>query len=230
MPCSDIVVIVMAAGQSSRFGSDKRVAQFGNEETLLSATLRTVHNSFANCRIVIKPEDNPQSLGLTSTRQIIISHRSHLGLGYSISDAFRQLCSDPSTHHYRAAAVWLADLPWVSKETCRILAKTATSESIVQPSYQEKPGHPVVFGRDIWKELALLENSGGANSVIKKHRHCVTHVSLDDPGVCADVDYPNDLTKLLKNKTPQTTHNSQTKNTLKNRKPSNQDYHDGLKH
>ena len=64
MPCSDIMVIVMAAGQSSRFGSDKRVAKLGNGETLLSFTLRTIQKTFSNSRVVIKPEDNAQSLGL----------------------------------------------------------------------------------------------------------------------------------------------------------------------
>ncbi|MCD1586040.1 nucleotidyltransferase family protein [Halomonas sp. IOP_14] len=198
MPCSDIIVIVMAAGQSSRFGSDKRVAKLGNGETLLSSTLRTIQKTFSNSRVVIKPEDNAQSLGLTPTNHIIISQRSHLGLGYSISDAFRQLCSDESIHHYRAAAVWLADLPWVSEETCGVLTKMATPGSIVQPIHQENPGHPVVFGREFWHELALLENDRGASPVIKKHSKRVIYVSLNDPGVCTDVDYPDDLTKSQK--------------------------------
>ena len=210
MPCSDIIVIVMAAGQSSRFGSDKRVAKLGNGETLLSSTLRTIQKTFSNSRVVIKPEDNAQSLGLIPTNHIIISQRSHLGLGYSISDAFRQLCSDESVHHFRAAAVWLADLP------CNVLTKTATPDSIVQPLHQGNPGHPVVFGRKFWSELALLENDRGASPVIKKHSKRVIYVSLNDPGVCTDVDYPDDLTKSLKNtRSAQAPYKNTTKITLK---------------
>ena len=216
MPCSDIIAIVMAAGQSSRFGSDKRVAKLGNGETLLSSTLRTIQKTFSNNRVVIKPEDNAQSLGLTPTNQIIVSQRSHLGLGYSISDAFRQLCSDESLHHYHAAAVWLADLPWVSEETCNVLTKMDTPESIVQPLHQGNPGHPVVFGREFWHELALLENDRGASPVIKKHSKRVIYVSLNDPGVCTDVDYPDDLTKSLKNtRSAQAPYKNTTKITLK---------------
>ena len=216
MPCSDIIAIVMAAGQSSRFGSDKRVAKLGNGETLLSSTLRTIQKTFSNNRVVIKPEDNAQSLGLTPTNQIIVSQRSHLGLGYSISDAFRQLCSDESLHHYHAAAVWLADLPWVSEETCNVLTKMATPESIVQPLHQGNPGHPVVFGREFWHELALLENVRSARPVIKKHSKRAIHVFLNDPGVCTDVDYPDDLTKSLKNtRSAQAPYKNTTKVTLK---------------
>lgn len=199
MPCSDIIVIVMAAGQSSRFGSDKRIAQLNSGKTLLNTTLSAIQKHFSNISIVIKPEDNLESLELSAQFSTIISSRSHLGLGYSISDAFRQLCSDENTQHYRAAAIWLADLPWVSQETCCKLTEKATPECIVKPSHQGKTGHPVVFGRNFWKELAHLENTNGANTVIKKHSNRVIHVSLDDPGVFIDVDYPNDLTRSLKN-------------------------------
>lgn len=199
MPCSDIIVIVMAAGQSSRFGSDKRIAQLNSGKTLLNTTLSAIQKHFSNISIVIKPEDNLESLELSSQFSTIVSSRSHLGLGYSISDAFRQLCSDENTQHYRAAAIWLADLPWVSQETCCKLTEKATPECIAKPSHQGRTGHPVVFGRNFWKELAHLENTNGANTVIKKHSNRVIHVSLDDPGVFTDVDYPNDLTRSLKN-------------------------------
>ncbi|MBL1266434.1 MAG: nucleotidyltransferase family protein [Halomonas sp.] len=198
MPCSDIIVIVMAAGQSSRFGSDKRIAQLNSGKTLLNATLLAIKKHFSNISIVIKPEDNLESFELSAESSTIVSSRSHLGLGYSISDAFRQLCNDENTHHYRAAAIWLADLPWVSQETCCKLTEKATPECIVKPLYQGKPGHPVVFGRIFWQALAHLENVNGANTVIKKHSNRVIHVSLDDPGVCTDVDYPDDLTESLK--------------------------------
>lgn len=199
MPCSDIIVIVMAAGQSSRFCSDKRIAQLNSGKTLLNTTLSVIQKHFPNISIVIKPEDNLESLELSEKFSTIVSSRSHLGLGYSISDAFRQLCSDENTQHYRAAAIWLADLPWVSQETCCKLTEKATPECIVKPSHQGRTGHPVVFGRNFWKELAHLENTNGANTVIKKHSNRVIHVSLDDPGVFTDVDYPNDLTRSLKN-------------------------------
>ncbi|MCC5901476.1 MAG: nucleotidyltransferase family protein [Halomonas sp.] len=200
MPCSDVIVIVMAAGQSRRFGSDKRAAKLSSGETLLSTTLLTIQKYFLHSRVVIKPEDNAQSLGLSLMTPTIISPRSHLGLGFSISDAFTHLIQDKDMHHYRAAAIWLGDLPWVSLQTCSLLTKLVTPESIVQPLYQRKPGHPVIFGRKFWCELAHLENEKGANSVIKKHSNRIINVTISDPGVCSDVDYPDDLIKLPNNK------------------------------
>ncbi|MBT2772584.1 nucleotidyltransferase family protein [Halomonas sp. ISL-60] len=203
MRCNDIIVIVMAAGQSSRFGSDKRAAKLSSGETLLDATLLSIQKHFSNICVVIKPEDNIESFGLSIQPSTIISPRSHLGLGYSISDAFLQLMQDKRTHdeniqHYRAAAIWLADLPWVSQNTCEVVTNITTAENIVQPLHFKKPGHPVVFGNKFWHELAHLENAKGASTLVKKHSSHVINVSLNDPGVCADVDYPDDLIEPLK--------------------------------
>ncbi|TVP52069.1 MAG: nucleotidyltransferase family protein [Halomonas sp.] len=200
MLCSDIIVIVMAAGQSRRFGSDKRVAKLSSGETLLNTTLLTTQKYFLHNRVVIKPDDNAQSLGLPPVTPTIISPRSHLGLGFSISDTFKHLTQVEDMQHYRAAAIWLGDLPWVSFKTCHLLARLATPESIVQPLYQGKPGHPVIFGRKLWCELAHLENEKGASSVIKTHSSRMVNVTLNDPGVRSDVDYPDDLTKPPNNK------------------------------
>lgn len=199
MSCSDIIVVVMAAGQSSRFGSDKRVATLSNGKTLLNSTLTSIQQHFSDINIVIKPEDSIQSLGLSLQTSTIISQHSRLGLGYSISDAFKQLCCDKNMYKYRAAAVWLADLPWVNHQTCSVLADMATTDNILQPSYQRKPGHPVVFGINFWKELSQLNSPHGASSLIKRHKNCVVSVSVNDPGVCTDIDYPEDIVSPLRN-------------------------------
>ena len=39
---NESIILVMAAGQSRRFGSDKRQARLGNGQTLLMATLARV--------------------------------------------------------------------------------------------------------------------------------------------------------------------------------------------
>lgn len=196
MSCSDIIVLVMAAGQSRRFGSDKRVAKLANGRPLLATTLKTIEKSFTHSRVVLKPDESALSVGLPPSTPSMISHRSALGLGYSISDAFAQLCRDESTTKYRAAAIWLADLPWVTQRSCKTLIDLAAPDNIVQPLCGEYPGHPVIFGRNFWSHLAELEEFGGASSIIRQHKNSVVTVLLNDPGIHTDIDYPNDLFKL----------------------------------
>lgn len=198
MRCNDIIVVVMAAGQSSRFGCDKRVAQLSDGKTLLSSTLVTIQECFSDISVVIKPEDNIHSLGLPSSTSTLVSHNSRLGLGYSISDAFKQLCSDKNTDNYRAAAIWLADLPWINRQTCSVLADMANTDNILQPSYRGKPGHPVFFGVNFWADLSQLEGAHGASSLIRRNNNHVVSVSVNDPGVCSDIDYPEDILSSFK--------------------------------
>ena len=56
MPYSDIMAFVMAADQSSRFGSAKRVATLNNGNTLLSSTLLAIKVHFPISRVAIKTE------------------------------------------------------------------------------------------------------------------------------------------------------------------------------
>ncbi|AZM94518.1 MAG: nucleotidyltransferase family protein [Gammaproteobacteria bacterium] len=193
MSCSDIIVIVMAAGQSRRFGSDKRIAQLSNGKTLLTSTLLTIQQHFPNITVVLKEGDKAQSLGLSPITPTLVSQRSHLGLGYSISDAFKYLCSDEKFNHYRSAAVWLADLPWVTQKTCKLLADMSSAENIVQPTHLQVPGHPVIFGRKFWKHIADLRHPSGASAILQRYSDHIVKISLNDPGVCYDIDTPDSL-------------------------------------
>lgn len=94
MPCSNIIVIAMTAGQSSRFGSDKRIAQLNSVETLLNFTLLAIKKYFSKIFIFIKPENTLQSFKHSVEPSKTVFSRSHLGLGY------RQLCNDKNTHYY----------------------------------------------------------------------------------------------------------------------------------
>lgn len=197
MSCSDIVVIVMAAGQSSRFGSDKRIAKLSNGKTLLTSTLLTIQKHFQHITVVLKEDDNAQLLGISPFTPTIVSQRSQLGLGYSISDAFKYLCRDQSMDNYRSAAIWLADLPWVTQKTCKLLADISTAENIVQPTHRQTPGHPVIFGRKFWEHIADLRNPSGASAILKRYSNNIVKISLNDPGVCSDIDIPDDLSPIF---------------------------------
>jgi molybdenum cofactor cytidylyltransferase len=66
----------------------------------------------------------------------------------------------------------------------------------VQPSYQGKRGHPVLFGRDFWPQLAALSGDAGARTVLQLNAEAVQIVELDDPGVLQDVDTQQDWQRL----------------------------------
>jgi molybdenum cofactor cytidylyltransferase len=56
----------------------------------------------------------------------------------------------------QAVAIVLGDMPWILPQTYCRLVEAADPAAIVVPRYQGQNGHPVLFGRDYWPELAEL--------------------------------------------------------------------------
>jgi molybdenum cofactor cytidylyltransferase len=189
---SDVIAIVLAAGRSKRFGSDKRLTTFADGATLLGQTLSVVLSDFSNTYVVLKVEDDLQAL--LSPRhlkqvQILRAPHADCGLGSSLADAFHRL----QNANGLAAAVFLGDMPWLLPATCQTLIAFATSANIVRPRYKGRAGHPVIFGRNFWSELQQVKGEEGARALFKRYiQHCIW-VDVDDPGVVQDIDYPADL-------------------------------------
>ncbi|MGM8931684.1 nucleotidyltransferase family protein [Salinicola halophyticus] len=191
----DVVALVMAAGVSRRFGSDKRRVELPDGRTLLETTLATVSQIYLRCRLITRRDDDIE-LALNA-----FSEQSELrrweaehagdGLGGSLGDAFHHLIAQDEAAV--AAAVVLADMPWLKATTCAQLNRHARAERIVVPCHKEKRGHPVLFGRHFWPALAKLKEGDGARAIVRANREAVHLVDVDDPGIWRDVDTPQDL-------------------------------------
>lgn len=90
----------------------------------------------------------------------------------------------------RAAVVLPVDHPLVEAETVASLV-TAFREReapIVRPVHDGKPGHPVLFSRNVWPELESPALEHGARQVLDLYRHEIEDVIAGDSGVTVDVD------------------------------------------
>ncbi len=191
MRCEGIVGLIMAAGHSTRFGSDKRSATLANGQTLLQATATMAQPLFRDTYVVIRANDSATALGLNPAA-IIHAPETPIGLSTSIGAAFQYLLTHD--HSATAAAVLLGDMPWIKSDAFASLFPNATEHTIVRPVYDGNVGHPVIFGRQFWSELAELHGDMGARTIIKKHQNACRHVPVADVGVLRDVDRPDDLT------------------------------------
>lgn len=188
-----VVALVMAAGVSRRFGGDKRRATLPDGRTLLATTLNTVARAYPRWWLVTRPEDDldlAEAFDPARHRRLVAAQARH-GLGGSLGDAFRHLIAEGDTA--TAAAVILADMPWLSATTCARLQRHADAERIVIPSHRGRRGHPVLFGRHFWPTLAALEAGDGARAVVQANRAAVSVVDVDDDGIWRDIDTPQDL-------------------------------------
>lgn len=190
-PTTQVIGLIMAAGLSRRFGSDKRLALLPGGETLLSATLALARRHFTDTRVVIRTKDDAQALGLPKDQAVIRSPEEDIGLGTSLGNAFSQLLNESTDA--LATAVMLADMPWITDDSLTVLIQAADAKSITRPRFEGRVGHPVIFGRRFWRELASLRGDQGAASVVKAHAHACRLVDTDDQQVLGDIDKPSDI-------------------------------------
>lgn len=86
------------------------------------------------------------------------------------------------------------DLPRVSKETVEQLVQAAGSARIVIPRCNGRRGHPVLMDASLRPEL--LAASGSPRDVVERHAGQVRYLDVDDEGILADVDTPEDYAAL----------------------------------
>lgn len=182
--------LVLAAGFSRRFGSDKRCARLSNGQTLLAASLELPCARLEQVCVVLRPEDDCNALGVLASAQVARSAHSEQGMGHSLACGVGHVSQETSA---TAIAVFLGDMPWIAASSLDYLLALASPEHIVVPTYLEQPGHPVLFGRKFWPALQSLAGDMGAKSLIKENPQAVRYLPLKDPGILRDVDAPEFL-------------------------------------
>lgn len=190
MTCK-VAALVLAAGYSRRFGSDKRSQCLDSGQTLLEASLALPCARLDEVWLVLRPDERPP-LGLPETLRIVRSASTRLGLAHSIAAGADQIAKASRAD---ALAVFLADMPFVTSATLDTLLATCDAEHICAPTHGGQPGHPVVFGRSFWPELCQLVGDSGAREVLQRHAHAVRRIAVDDPGILLDIDRPADLSR-----------------------------------
>ena len=84
------------------------------------------------------------------------------------------------------------DHPLVRPETvAHLLSEARASGALLTiPMRGNKRGHPPIFRRPLFAELADPALEGGARTVVHRHLGAAELVPVDDPGVTADIDTP----------------------------------------
>jgi len=184
-----ISAIVLAAGESTRFGHCKQLQLIG-EKPMLEHTLDHVRLSRASEIIVVlgaSAQEIQKQIRLEPERVIFNPHFAE-GMSSSIQAGLRAA----SGH---AALVVHADQPFVKPETMDRLIDEyeRVRPKIVMPMYNGSRGNPVLVDRALFAEMMSLRGDIGFRAIFEKHAASIAQVAVDDPGVIRDVDKPSDL-------------------------------------
>lgn len=97
-----------------------------------------------------------------------------------------------------AILVALVDHPLVRPETVRRLVDTwvHVRAPVVRPVFEGRHGHPVIFAREVFRALWTAPVDEGARAVVRSLGEAVHDEPVDDPGVRADIDTPDDYERV----------------------------------
>jgi molybdenum cofactor cytidylyltransferase len=98
-----------------------------------------------------------------------------------------------------ATLVNLVDHPLVEVWTIKALMASfrAAPSAILIASYQGKRGHPVLFSSQVYGEILAAPLDQGAKVVVRKDPTRVREIPLEDPGILADIDTPEDYARYV---------------------------------
>lgn len=186
---ANICGILLAAGASKRFGSDKLLYPLAGGTPVAVAALANLRAAIPHVIAVVRPgvpilENRLSEAGAT----VILCANADAGMGASLSTAVA------ASGDVAGWIIALADMPYIRPETIvKIAASLAEGAAIVAPAYRGERGHPVGLSARFRAQLEALRGDEGARSVLKEHAGLVKLIEVDDPGVCRDIDTPDDL-------------------------------------
>ena len=195
---SNIAILILAAGNSSRMGRPKQLLPWKNS-SLLNHSIQLARDLNQGETYVV----------LGAHRDVIIPHIRHrninlicndnwrFGIGASISSGIKIIMN--AKPKYNGALIMLADQPLVNTDYLHHLIKLFNTQSgqIITSSYGNNSiGVPAIFHHSFFKELSQLTKNFGAKKVIKKH---INHAKiLESKHLITDIDTQEDYDNLYK--------------------------------
>lgn len=195
---TNIGVIILAAGGSSRLGTPKQLLPYAGK-TLLQYTVEVANDSIAHPVIVVLGSEAENIKSNIDAVQVIINTEWQEGMASSIRCGINALLqADPSI---AGAVILVCDQPYITSVLLNELVTEhqKTGQPIIASNYDNTLGVPALFHKTVFPALLQLKGDAGAKSIIQQHRGEVGMVTFSKGGV--DIDTEGDY-KLLSKTNP----------------------------
>jgi molybdenum cofactor cytidylyltransferase len=193
MTRSNLAVVILAAGRSSRMGRTKTLLPWG-DSTVIDHIIQQWRSLSAG-QIAVAIDSSNEALRdlLVSIPEIFTITNPHpdFGMFSSIQSAARAHLWKTHITHF---AIALGDQPQIKFSTLQTLANTPFT-SVLQPAFQDKPLHPVLLTRAVFEQIANTQ-APHLKAFLSEIPSRQT-VEINDPGLKLDLDTPEDYQKAL---------------------------------
>lgn len=192
-PASDIPVLILAAGQSSRMRGIDKLMQIVSGVPLIRRQVDVARSVTTGPVIVALPVfPHPRQLALQETDAVLIEvPDAQEGMNASLRAAIRAV---PDTA--RAAMVLLGDLPDLTgNDLNKVLQSLDVNKDCLiwrGATADGKPGHPVIFSAQLFDQIARLSGDSGGREVVQAAAGRIALVPLEGNRARLDLDTPED--------------------------------------
>ena len=187
-----VTAIVLAAGNASRFGSQKLLAPLGGRPLLAHALDALAAAGLRDVVVVLGADAAAIEASVPwRTERRVLNPRPQDGLSSSLRVGLDAAAADPLVE---AVLVVLGDQPGLRPEVVTTLLATGAvaTTPIVRPRYAaDGAPNPVLVRRSAWALAAGLAGDRGLGPLLAERAELVTEVAVN--GSLPDVDTPADL-------------------------------------
>jgi molybdenum cofactor cytidylyltransferase len=199
--------VILAAGESTRMGSDKALLPWppvgtaggGSGETFLSAAIRSL--SQANDMVIVvagKNEPNLEPVVYAAGAFLVRNPDPARGQFSSLQVGLQDILNRGRD----AAMVTLVDRPPVQPATLdrlRVAFEDAVGREkwALVPEFEGQHGHPILIGREMIEAFLTAPPTASGREIEHQHQEKIEYLPIDDPGVVRNVDTPQDYAALL---------------------------------
>jgi molybdenum cofactor cytidylyltransferase len=193
--------VILAAGASSRMGSDKALLPWRNG-TFLSSAINALQ-AVSDLVIVIAGH-NQQSVAPTvySNGAFLVTNRNPDDGQFS---SLRVGLNEVLGRGRDAAIITLVDRPAPKVETIERLKQAflAAPDHIwaVVPEFNSRHGHPFIAGREMIEAFLRAPSTSNAREVEHAHQEHILYLPVTDPLVAANVNTLQEFQQLLSGQT-----------------------------
>jgi molybdenum cofactor cytidylyltransferase len=193
-----VAAIVLAAGRSTRMGAQNKLLADVGGTPMVRRVVETAVASRARPVLVVTghmaAEVGAALAGLDVT--LVANPDYATGLASSLKAGIRAVPAACA-----GALVLLGDMPRITPEHLDRLIDAFIADNgmvIVAPTHHGKRGNPIIWPPAFFPDLLQLEGDIGARSLLIEHARQVEEVELDNLGIFADIDTPEELARMRK--------------------------------
>ena len=194
-PGPRIAALLLAAGQSSRMGSNKLLAEIDGRPMVARVAQRLLSSRARPIVAVLGNEADRVDAALGKLPVERVRNPAYAeGLSSSLKAGLAALPEDID-----GVMICLGDMPLVAgRDLDRLITAFNPLEgrAIIVPTRRGKRGNPVLWAKRFIPEMAELAGDVGAKHLIGEHAELVCEVEMDSDGVLVDIDTPDALAAL----------------------------------